>query len=284
MNWSWKIFTLFNIPVRLHYSMVIIPFISFSMLPGSGFINLLIATALAVLLFASVLAHEFGHSLTARRYGIRTADIVLTPIGGMARMESIPPEPVKEITISIAGPLVSFAIAGGSYLLITLSPFMAIVPHIVFIAADILFQLNLMLGLFNLLPALPMDGGRIFRGLLALKFSHLKATSIASQTGRFLAIGGGIYGFIQHSWSLVFIAFFVYSSAGRELRAAQIAESLKNRPATSPFSNPMWSSRINFNHTPYSEYRDWTNKTPDSDVTVIKGGKVEIVDKNDSSK
>ncbi|HUT78903.1 MAG TPA: site-2 protease family protein, partial [Polyangia bacterium] len=97
MNWSWKIGTLFGIPVRLHVSMLVFPFIAFSWVDGSGLVQLFTAAGLTLLLFGSIVAHELGHALTARRYGVHTLDIVLTPIGGMARIINMPSRPRHEI-------------------------------------------------------------------------------------------------------------------------------------------------------------------------------------------
>ncbi|MBN2343994.1 MAG: site-2 protease family protein [Deltaproteobacteria bacterium] len=292
MNFSWKIFTAFGIPVRLHFSMVIIPFLAFTWVEGTGIEQLIVASILTILLFGSVLLHEFGHALTGRRYGVHTADIVLTPIGGMARMTNIPQNPKQEIAISIAGPLVSFAIAGVSFALLLVSPQLPVVHPLALEMLHVLFQLNLMLGLFNLIPALPMDGGRVFRGLLALKFSHLKATQIASKIGKLLAVAGGIYGIMESQWTLVFIAFFIYTAAGQEERIANMREAYKQAQKDgasfggSPFGASPFGNRGYYvykeSRRPAAPKDDWydDNASP-RNARVVEGGKVEILSRKD---
>lgn len=300
MNLSWKIFTAFGIPVRLHFSMIIIPFLAFSWVEGSGLEEVLIASILTILLFGSVLLHEFGHALTGRRYGVHTADIVLTPIGGMARMTNIPERPKEEIAISIAGPLVSFGIAAIAYGVLLAIPFVpALHPVIHPLALEmlaVLLQLNLALGAFNLIPALPMDGGRVFRGVLALKYSHLKATQIASKIGKILAVVGGIWGVMNSHWSLVFIAFFIYSAAGQEERIANMREAHKRaQEGGSPFGGspfggaPFGGGKRGF--YVYQEPRnapstddDWSNgPAAPRQTKVVEGGKVEVISRKNLS-
>jgi len=172
MSWSWKIFSAFGIPVRLHISMLLLPVIAFTWVEGNSLSSWIVAGVLAVLLFASVIAHEFGHALMGRRFGVKTEDIVLTPIGGMARMRNIPTNPSQEIAIAIAGPLVSFAVALGAWLFVSAAPVMPLAPRLILGAAAVLYELNLTLALFNLIPALPMDGGRVFRGILSLRGTY----------------------------------------------------------------------------------------------------------------
>ncbi|MBN2524900.1 MAG: site-2 protease family protein [Deltaproteobacteria bacterium] len=302
MNLSWKIFTAFNIPVRLHFTMVIIPFLAMSWVNSTGGEALIIASVLSVLLFGSVLLHEFGHALTGRRYGVHTEDIVLTPIGGMARMQNIPQRPKEEIAISIAGPLVSFTIAGISFALVFVSQFAAFSHPLVVELLLVLYQLNLALGVFNLIPALPMDGGRVFRGLLALKYSHLKATQIASRLGKILAIAGGIWGAMEGRWTLVIIAIFIYSAASQEMRIAAMREAYKKAQQKGipfsgfPFGQAPFGGRSPFGNHGYYVYReprtpgaqsqssgdgDWSDGGPSSRAKVVEGGKVEILSRKD---
>jgi len=208
--------------VRLHATLLLLPLITYGSMPVEGVLGVAFWVGLNVLLFGSVLLHELGHALTARRYGIQTQDIVLTPLGGMARITSLPTNPRHEIVIALAGPAVSLLLAAGAF---ALSAVMIVVPggvpRVCFEAFGLLLYINLMLGLFNLVPALPMDGGRVLRGYLALKRDHLSATRIAARVGRYLAVAGGLYGFLfTDSWTLPLIAVFVYMSAGAEERMA----------------------------------------------------------------
>ncbi len=227
MSWSWKIFSAFGIPVRLHISMLLLPVIAFTWVEGNSLSSWIVAGVLAVLLFASVIAHEFGHALMGRRFGVKTEDIVLTPIGGMARMRNIPTNPSQEIAIAIAGPLVSFAVALGAWLFVSAAPVMPLAPRLILGAAAVLYELNLTLALFNLIPALPMDGGRVFRGILSLRMGHTRATIVASRVGRVLAIAGGIWGVVRGQWSLAIIAWFIYSFARQEQLYAMHLEAME---------------------------------------------------------
>lgn len=173
-------------------------------------------------LFLCVVLHEFGHALTARRFGIKTRDITLYPIGGVASLEGMPDKPGQELLVAVAGPLVNLAIAIvlGVFLSIT-GQFSAIasmtdfdnVSSIPFVFG--LFVANVMLFSFNLIPAFPMDGGRVLRALLSFKLDKLRATQIAAGIGQALAILFVFLGFYFNFW-LVFIGLFVYLGASRE--------------------------------------------------------------------
>jgi stage IV sporulation protein FB len=282
VSWSWKIGTLFGIPVRL---------LAFGWVSGSGPAALITAAALVVLLFGSVLLHELGHALVARRFGVRTMDIVLTPLGGMARVIDMPRSPKHEIAIAVAGPIVSLAIAGVALVTNILLLFAPIVPAVAFEGLGILMWVNTMLGLFNLVPALPMDGGRILRGLLALKYDFLKATRIAARIGRVIAVVGGVLGVIYfESWTLAAIAVFVYFSAGMEERVAEWREAQRRAAAGwNEASNGAgrragprtytwtWTSRGGGQNRPQPPRRP----SSDRDVVVIEGGKAEVISRKD---
>jgi stage IV sporulation protein FB len=176
------------------------------------------ALAFMVLLFACVVAHEFGHIFTARAFGVTTPDVVLLPIGGVARLERIPEEPSQEFLIAIAGPLVNVAIT---------------IVLVVFFGAELhanaasnvdntaiplvnrLAAVNLFLALFNMIPAFPMDGGRVLRALLATRFGYVRATGIAASIGQFVAFALGFVGLLMNP-ILIFIAIFVYLAASSE--------------------------------------------------------------------
>jgi Zn-dependent protease len=311
MNISWKIFTAFKIPVRLHFTMVIIPFLAFSWVNTTGVDALIVAIVLTVLLFGSVLLHEFGHALTGRRYGVHTEDIVLTPIGGMARMRSVPERPGEEIAISIAGPLVSFAIAAAAFGLTIGFSLLPVHYPLAVEMMKVLFHLNLVLGVFNLVPALPMDGGRVLRGLLALKYSHLKATQIASRIGKVLAVAGGVYGVMEGQWTLAIIAIFIYSAAGQEMRMAVMRDAYRrSREAGTPFGgapfghspfggSPFDRARANQEGSPFGSHaryvyrethrnpsdlesdEEWRDGASTQDVKVVEDVKVEILSRKD---
>ncbi len=163
-----------------------------------------------LVLFACVVLHEFGHALTARRYGVRTRDIVLYPIGGVARLERIPEQPLQELWIALAGPMVNGLIALALWAILHLPLSFSETSF-----WSRLLSVNLFLAGFNLLPAFPMDGGRVLRALLALKMDYLRATSIATWVGTVLAFLFGAVGIFGNPM-LLFIALFVWLGATEE--------------------------------------------------------------------
>ncbi len=177
-----------------------------------------------------VLLHELGHALMARRFGATTKDIIITPIGGMARLVGMPKKPLQEFLISFAGPAVNLVIA----LLLAVAILLArgsLVPALRFEGLNqlpvILLWINLVLFLFNLIPAFPMDGGRMLRSLLARRMSYLRATVIAARLGQFSALWFSIYVLFEKQYPLVFVGVFVFFSAQFELnqtRALQVSE------------------------------------------------------------
>jgi stage IV sporulation protein FB len=167
------------------------------------------------LLFSIVVLHELGHALAARRFGIATRDITLYPIGGIARLDYLPQKPWQEISVAIAGPAVNFVLAGIMYVL---SPLAAGTVGGMLMSRFI--AINLGLGLFNLIPAFPMDGGRIFRALLTLKQGYLNATKTAASTGKVVAVLLGSTGLFLNPM-LIFIAVFIWIAGSSELRMVE---------------------------------------------------------------
>ena len=181
---------------------------------------------LAVLgLFASVVLHELGHSLTARRYGVNVRRITLWFLGGVAEFEEMPRQRGAEAVVAIAGPLVSFALAGMFWAVTAFAP-LDDAPYVRLIAGY-LYAINLMLGLFNLLPALPMDGGRILRSLLALRMSHPRATMIAGNVAKVIAVGMGVLGLMGNLW-LVLLAFFIFTAVRAETQQGVVTDLLRD--------------------------------------------------------
>ena len=239
MNWSLKLFKVKGIDIKVHLTFVLILIWAayrWSVSTGEGLQGAIFGIVATLLLFLSVTLHELGHSLQAIKFGVKVRDITLMPMGGLAQMESIPEDPNKELRIALAGPLVNFGIAA---LLIGLGALLdarALLSFDELIASlgrvswsgllAYLTSANLMLGLFNLIPAFPMDGGRVLRALLARKMDHAKATNIAAQIGQGLALLMGLWGFMSGSWTLVLIAIFVWMGAGQESQGAQIKHTL----------------------------------------------------------
>lgn len=189
------------------------------------------------LLFLCVVLHEFGHALAARKYGIKTRDIILSPIGGLARLEALPQKPKQELVVAFAGPLVNlvlFCLFLVLYLLLKENVFIPqTTQELNYIshpssAIFLLLLINAVLFLFNLLPAYPMDGGRILKALLNMKYSKVKSTMIASSIGRIFAIAFLALGAYNRMFALLFIGLFIYIMATREFHIAKRSQSRIN--------------------------------------------------------
>jgi Zn-dependent protease len=164
-----------------------------------------------------VLLHEFGHALMARRFGIETEDITLYPIGGVARLRRLPRAPGAELLIALAGPAVNFAIVGTLILLGSLGFGQLLSDQELWFVGQLTF-VNLMLGLFNLIPAFPMDGGRVLRALLSGVLGRAQATSIAAGVGRILAVMFGLSVLVTHNPFHIALAAFIFFAARAEER------------------------------------------------------------------
>jgi stage IV sporulation protein FB len=205
----------FGIPVRIHFTfpLILAVFGVDAWLDG-GWTEAVRALLLILAVFVCVVLHEFGHSLQVMRYGIRVRDVVLLPIGGMARAERIPENPRQEIIVAISGPLVNFGLAAILFGVMWIGGTPMALEN-GFLAN--LFAINILLGVFNLVPAYPMDGGRILRGLLAFKFSYLRATRYAKSVGQVIALAFVVIGFVYHElFMLPVIAVFIYFGAINE--------------------------------------------------------------------
>ncbi len=210
-----------GIALRIHwtFSLLVLGVFGLYLLSGSTIQESLFGVALIVALFVCVVLHEFGHALVARRFNVPTRDITLYPIGGIARLQQIPRKPRKEFLIAIAGPAVNLVIAG--LLLVGLmlggravTADVLMEPHKHFLGK--LMWLNVIIVGFNLLPAFPMDGGRVLRAVLASKMDYLRSTQIAARIGQGMAFLFGLIGLIVFNPILLFIALFVYVGAQQE--------------------------------------------------------------------
>ena len=231
MKWSWRIGKIAGIELKIHLTFfLLLVWIGFSTLFSGGSASTALMEVLFILaLFLCVVLHEFGHALAARRFGIPTRDITLLPIGGLARLEAIPEDPKEELVVAAAGPAVNVLIAGlilGGILLTggSTQPFSLEALMSNFWLR--LLTVNLTLVAFNLIPAFPMDGGRVLRALLATRLDYVKATRIAANVGRGLAVIMGLAGFFLNPW-LILTAIFIWSGAGAEAQTVELKAGLK---------------------------------------------------------
>jgi Zn-dependent protease/predicted transcriptional regulator len=234
MRWSFTIGRLFGIRIELHVTFVLfIGWIALSqgLLTGNA-ARALEAVVLLLLVFACVLLHELGHALTARRFGIVTRDIILLPIGGVARLERMPDRPWQEIVVAIAGPLVNVAIALALLAVRQLRPGPAPPVSMSGGMLDTLLIVNLAMILFNMIPAFPMDGGRVLRAVLALRLDYARATRIASVIGQGIAMLFGIVGLVNSNYMLILVALFVFIAASDERVLVSARASLAGVPVS----------------------------------------------------
>jgi Zn-dependent protease/CBS domain-containing protein len=229
MKWSFKIGSILGIPLKVHVTFLLLLLIIYfagSSVIGIGGLQGLIFVGL---IFASVVFHELSHAMVARHYGINVVDITLLPIGGVARMPTTPEDPRQEVLISAAGPAASLVLAISLWFVSDLLGY-GLSFWNVSIRGNLLAQLaavNFILAIFNFIPAFPMDGGRVLRGLLALYMNPLKATHIAVGIGQALAIGLFFLGLLSMNVFMILIALFVYMGAEAEERQLGIMLPLK---------------------------------------------------------
>ncbi len=236
MRWSWRIGSLFGIPVYIHATFVlIILWVALSSwLRGQTLIGILTGVAFVLALFACVVLHELGHALTARRYRIRTRDITLLPIGGVARLERMPDDPREELWVALAGPAVNVVIAIGLFLVLYVTGTWQPIENLGVSQGSFLERLmllNVFLVGFNLLPAFPMDGGRVLRALLATRLTYVRSTQLAATIGQAMALVFGFIGFLANPF-LIFIAFFVWIGAAQEASMVEMRTSLAGIPVS----------------------------------------------------
>lgn len=225
MKWSWKIGEFAGIGLFVHATFPLL--LAFVALPaliyGGDVWGAVESIAFVLVLFVCVVLHEYGHALAARRYGIKTQDITLLPIGGVARLERMPDKPAQELVVAAAGPLVNVAIAGVLFIVMLFAG--VTVPSLGLgwgneSFLEQLLTINIVLVLFNLIPAFPMDGGRILRALLASRMDYARATRYAALLGQGIAVLFAIAGFFVNPL-LVITALFIFMGAQGETEMAQ---------------------------------------------------------------
>ncbi|MFQ3566797.1 MAG: site-2 protease family protein [Aggregatilineales bacterium] len=242
MRDSLKILTVRGINLRIHITFPLIliwAMLQFGLLAGMGWDGAIFGLIVILLLFGIVVLHELGHSIAAQNYGIEVEEIVLLPIGGVAMLKRIPENPMQEFVIAIAGPAVNFAIAivlliadslfalGGRYADLDegLAAMQTLTAAAVF---NYVFMANLFLAFFNLIPAFPMDGGRVLRALLASRMDYARATAIAVGVGQTLAWILGLWGFLTGAFFLIIVAIFIYMGASQEGQMVQVRHVLRD--------------------------------------------------------
>jgi len=230
MSWSIKLGRVAGIEVRVHLTfLLLLAWIALAYYWQGGRAAAVEGVTFILALFACVLLHEFGHALAARRYGIRTPDITLLPIGGVARLQRMPDRPVQELVVALAGPAVNVVIAAVLFLALGRMVDPMQMEHVRqlddprFGLMAKLATVNVWLVVFNLLPAFPMDGGRVLRALLALFMKYSQATHVAARVGQAMAFLFGFVGLFTNPF-LLFIALFVYMGAAQEAAMAEIKE------------------------------------------------------------
>ncbi len=235
MKWSTRVGAVSGIGIYIHWTFwFLIGWILIAYGRQEGGVTAALQGAVLVLaIFGCVVLHELGHALTAKRFGIRTRDITILPIGGVARLERMPSEPVQELWVAVAGPAVNVGIAAALFGAILLVYGPRQIASADFLEGNLLVGLlaaNVLLAGFNMLPAFPMDGGRVLRALLATQLDYVRATNIAATVGQAMAVVFGILAFTTGNWILLFIALFVYLGAQGETHMAKIRGLLRGVP------------------------------------------------------
>jgi Zn-dependent protease len=232
MGWSVTLGTVSGIVVRMHMTfLLLLAWIGTILWAQSGPEAAIEGILFIVLLFVCVVLHEFGHAFAARRYGIGTRDITLLPIGGLASLDRMPDDPGQEIVVALAGPAVNVVIAGVLFLAVGggidpsgLAKFGE--GPVSFVQR--LATINLVLAVFNLIPAFPMDGGRVLRALLGFRMPRAQATDIAAKIGQALAVVFAFLGLLGNPF-LILIAIFIYFAASAEAYGANMREFARGR-------------------------------------------------------
>lgn len=236
MKWAWKIGEFSGIGVYIHATFLLI--IAWVVLiywrQGHDLVATVSGIVFVLTIFGCVVLHEFGHALTAKKYGIKTRDITLLPIGGVARLERMPDDPIQELWVALAGPAVNVVIAAVLYSWIQITGGLEPIGELSITGGSFVERLmlvNIFLVVFNMIPAFPMDGGRVLRALLALRMDYTRATQIAATIGQGMALLFGFIGLFTNPF-LIFIALFVWIGAAQEASMTKIKSALGGIPVT----------------------------------------------------
>jgi Zn-dependent protease len=234
MKWSTRIGTFAGIGVYVHTTfLMLIAWVAFAHWQTGHSVSAAVqGVAFVLALFGCVVLHEFGHALTAKRFGIKTRDITLLPIGGLARLERMPDDPRQELWVALAGPAVNVVIAVALFVVLPVTGTFAPLSTLSVTSGSFLERLmivNVFLVAFNMLPAFPMDGGRVLRALLAIRMDYTRATQLAANIGQGMALAFGLIGLFTNPF-LMFIALFVWIGAGQEAAMTQMKSALGGIP------------------------------------------------------
>lgn len=234
MKWTLKICRVYGVDVRVHLTFaLLIGWVAFIYWRHGQTITASLTGVLFILaVFLCVVLHEFGHALAARRYGIKTRDIILLPIGGVARLERMPTNPLHEIRVALAGPAVNIVIAIAIFIWLKLTASLDPLQTLslgtgTFI--ERIMMVNLFMAVFNMIPAFPLDGGRVLRAVLAIRKDYARATQMAASIGQGIAIVFGIFGLFYNPF-LLLIALFVWFGASQEAGMARIQSAIGGIP------------------------------------------------------
>jgi Zn-dependent protease len=275
MKWSWPIGHIAGIQIRIHATFpLLLVWVAWSRWALEESLSAAVQGMMLVLVvFGIVILHELGHALMARRFGISTPDITLLPIGGLARLERMPDEPRQELLVALAGPAVNvvLAVALAVVLLALGQPFIPLdplEPHVPFLAQ--LLWINVVLAVFNLIPAFPMDGGRALRALLAMRLPPVRATEVAARLGQSIALAFGLVGLMVNPL-LALIALFVWMGAGAEAKLARMKLTMEGMTVDQVMARELWVARP---HEPLSAITDRLLAGFQTDFPVVEGGQV----------
>ncbi len=231
MKGAYRLGRVAGVDIFVHWTfLLLLAWVAGNQFTEGGVTGALRSMALILAVFFCVVLHEFGHALAARLFGVPTKDITLLPIGGVARMERTPRDPRQELAIALAGPMVNVLIAT---LLLAGIWFLGDPAHLLSAGAGnlpfvvMLLWFNVVVVFFNMLPAFPMDGGRVLRALLAMRMNYLKATQVAASVGQFVAVAFVVIG-LMSNWMLALVGVFVYLGAQGEAASVRIHELAKD--------------------------------------------------------
>jgi len=275
VKWSWKLGRIAGIDVRVHATFLfLVAWVALLGWQASGTLAGVLGEELFMLaVFASVVAHEYGHALTARHFGVRTREITILPIGGVAQLERMPEKPREELAVALAGPAVTVLIALALFGILSALGSPTDAGTMVRPDAPLLARLmwaNVILFGFNVLPAFPMDGGRVLRAALATRMDYARATNVAAEVGKMFALLFGIVGLFSSPW-LVLIALFVWMGAAGEASIAQTRSAFTGVPVERVMIRDM---RTLAPGDPLSKAVDEVLAGFQQDFPVIDGGRV----------